>query len=742
MKGTLFSADFIEDSNGNIRLLELNTDTTITNNSLQHLDLTGFTEVLSGSNITEVVVIHKVWHDDLVNSISQSLNESAPFITDFTTIKEEDNTIYPTSVEDSDSKFILRMAYDESAIFDSEDTKDKKSVLNLFNDAELPDYIAEYYISSSTDGVVDSLPLEFNSTNMPDVVVKDLNLTVNSPLQFYKIGKSSETPENRYSEFKQTISEDVLVLKYYENTSDTKVKSIRSMNIIYGGNLDILNLGNFVGEGLFEKPTSIEYDDTIIDNKIDIKHYYELATSYPRFSTIDNWGGIFEEEEIIKSDDTTVLISSASVGDSFKSYYINGAPDTDITTEFMAWSHSGSELPSGSYPTSSVLINNIEQPLTYGIVYHITLEDGSDFRASAASHLLTYHVPTDSIRYSDLNDISVDTHKLINLTGGLVNITSVEIDILDGEYSSHILDMETADTFFLSNGELSVKIVTHNCFPAGTKITLSNGDVKNIEDLTIKDKLLTFNETTKELEEGTIGNIVKKTDNLLIHLTTSNGEIKSTPFHKFYVKNNKSHWTSAQDIVIGDILLDKDGNDVVVSNRVDLVDTIEVYHILDVKDNHTYFANNLLVHNYKYATCFAEGTEIILADGTVKDIENIVVGDEVRTYNEKKGEHEAGVVGDLKKHEVSSVIKLTFDEGTDNVTYITTTEEHPFFVKDKGWVKAGKLQNFDICKKVEGADAIVSSVEVFETTQTVYNLLNVSDNHNFYANGILVHNKY
>ena len=31
MKGTLFSADFIEDLNGDLRLLEINTDTSVTN---------------------------------------------------------------------------------------------------------------------------------------------------------------------------------------------------------------------------------------------------------------------------------------------------------------------------------------------------------------------------------------------------------------------------------------------------------------------------------------------------------------------------------------------------------------------------------------------------------------------------------------------------------------------------------------------------------------------------------------
>jgi len=38
MKGTLFSADFIKDSNDNLRLLELNTDTGIVSSEINNIN--------------------------------------------------------------------------------------------------------------------------------------------------------------------------------------------------------------------------------------------------------------------------------------------------------------------------------------------------------------------------------------------------------------------------------------------------------------------------------------------------------------------------------------------------------------------------------------------------------------------------------------------------------------------------------------------------------------------------------
>ena len=59
MKGTLFSADFIEDLNGDLRLLEINTDTQSATTTLQYFDYSGFVTFLQEQNITKVVVIHK-----------------------------------------------------------------------------------------------------------------------------------------------------------------------------------------------------------------------------------------------------------------------------------------------------------------------------------------------------------------------------------------------------------------------------------------------------------------------------------------------------------------------------------------------------------------------------------------------------------------------------------------------------------------------------------------------------------
>jgi hypothetical protein len=132
MKGTLFSADFVKDSNGNLRLLELNTDTGFITQELQNFDFSNFEQILVDNNISELDIIYKPdIHQKFVNQLTSSLSFDANNIN---LHKENSGTIYPTHVTDSDNKFILRLAYDESALFDSEYCKNRLNVFNLFTD--------------------------------------------------------------------------------------------------------------------------------------------------------------------------------------------------------------------------------------------------------------------------------------------------------------------------------------------------------------------------------------------------------------------------------------------------------------------------------------------------------------------------------------------------------------------------------------------------------------------------------
>jgi hypothetical protein len=746
MKGTLFSMDFVKDSDGNLRLLELNTDTAFTDRSLNNVDFTEFINLILDNNINEVHVIYKKFHENFVELLSQNISERDITVS-LKRTEEDVNTIYPTLIEDDPSKFILRCAYDESALFDSVYCKQNEQVYQLFYENNNTDSIAEFYVNSKEFNC-DNLRRSFNTDETPDVTVKDIS-DVHFPIKFYKIPKH-ETVENSFSEFIDSLGDDKLITNYYSTNTNTQ-KSIRSFNIIYGDNLDVVNLVDIEVDAIFEKPTSLKIDESNL-GLIDEMHYYEFATNYPQFSIHNSYGGIFEEEKITDINKNPVLVSELNIGDSYKSVYIQGSPDTDDPKIFTQWSYEGNKLPEGTYITSSELVNSVKTPLIKKTISHITTDISFSFRASSNQHILIYDSIDNHIKYKEMLKINENTDFLIKSNGDLITITSNEIEILEGDHYVYNLDFEEIDTFVLHGGDLNVKIVSHNsCFPAGTKIKINENESKNIEDILPGDTVVSFDFHNKKITSGRVGKIKKSIQNNLIHLITESGiHLKLTVGHKI---NANGKWVLAKDLKIGDVLVEDNLRESKIISIEIIEGQFEVYHILNVGNDHTYFANKILVHNFSIF-CFPKNTKITMGDYSIKNIEDVNVNDYVLSFNENTNQIESKRVLKLNQSMNNDLVKYTFNGGT----HLTCTSDHPIYVndlqlssyvpnltnlkykgilnKDATLIKIGDVVHFS-----DGSTDVISNIEELPKEYVQTYIIAVEDNHNFYANNILVHNK-
>jgi len=106
MKGTLFSADFIFDTSGNARLLEINTDTGLTRSGAEFLDFTDFGTLLSDSAFDTLHLIYKPFHHNIIDKITAYVSANVPNITTITHQEETDCSVYLEAVEDAANKFI------------------------------------------------------------------------------------------------------------------------------------------------------------------------------------------------------------------------------------------------------------------------------------------------------------------------------------------------------------------------------------------------------------------------------------------------------------------------------------------------------------------------------------------------------------------------------------------------------------------------------------------------------------
>ena len=300
------------------------------------------------------------------------------------------------------------------------------------------------------------------------------------------------------------------------------------------------------------------------------------------------------------------------------------------------------------------------------------------------------------------------------------------------------------------------------CFVAGTKILIADGSTKNIEDIEVGDIVLSWNEDTNQLQSSKVVKLIQPVHDDMLVIRFSNDVINENTFdHPYYVKDKgwcsysptltkERYDINSELLEVGDICYFNNGEEleeVEISSIKENWGEVQTY-IFELDNNYTFFANGILTHN----KCFPSGTKITMGDNTIKNIENVVSGEKVFSYNLKTNEKDVSLVG-----EVEELIDELF---VLNEGMIETSNQHPFYVlkKDgsKVWASLDKeatILNFPTLhyvKELELGDKLLTqddgwveltSIEKKPGSYTAYNLLSVGENENYYANGFLVHNE-
>jgi intein/homing endonuclease len=765
MKGTLFSADFVKDSQGNLRLLEFNTDTGIVQNEISHINLIEFVNILQTNNIIELDIIYKpIIHNRLVTHISNYITENCEFITSINLHDENLNTIYPSTVVDTDNKFVLRMAYDESALFDSEYCKSRLNLYNLFTENNIRDYCTAYYHSSSL-GEFDTLTREINDVNIPDVTIKDMDELFN-PIDFFKINTDFETNEENWNNFlSENSGEGKIIEQYHFHPSsldnDNHITSVRFIGIVYGYNLDFVQLATFKKSAIFELPSSINLDSET--KKVKDYHFYEFVTNMIKSDS----GGILSSHEVLMNDDSWKEISEIQVGESVKSHFVNTSWSDESDLTWLNRSYDGNQFPTGSYVTTSDVVFKDLKNLRYNSMIEMVVDNDSLF-AGVDKGYLVYDSLTDKSSFKTILQINANTDYLYDINGELIKVDEVNFYVSSEDGLSFVeLDVEDTDTYIINGSTAFNSFVTSNspCFVEGTPILMEDGSYLNIENVKVGDKVLSFDFKTNEPKSSNVLNIFsKKVDKVVKYKFESGKELIGTMDHPIYVIDKG--WSSYSDelsntlysletpvkkIEIGDVIKLHNETQVLTNTEI-LEGEYTVYNLSEIKTYHNYYANDVLVHNRAPVACFVSGTKITMEDGNEKNIEEICIDDVVLSYNEEKGIIEPKKVVNLNSPIHDDLVEYTLSNGTK----IISTFDHPYYVNGlqlasyrPNWTN----ERYDLPTEVisikvgdefnllnESRVKIKSILELDRVDTQTY-IFSVDGNRNFYANGILVHNK-
>lgn len=129
--------------------------------------------------------------------------------------------------------------------------------------------------------------------------------------------------------------------------------------------------------------------------------------------------------------------------------------------------------------------------------------------------------------------------------------------------------------------------------------------------------------------------------------------------------------------------------------------------------------------------CFLAGTPILMADGSLKPIEQIRVGDIVVAFDQETETFKQDKVTELFEHKENKYLIVN--------AKLKVTANHLVY-SDGEWVQIGKLKKGDMLLNVEGRPEAIISIEEASENVLVYNF-ELNPYHAYVAGGIVAHNK-
>jgi hypothetical protein len=449
MKGTLISSDYVKDRNGDIRFIELNTDTVLYDEFLEHdADWDQFTNYLNSNSVIDTV--HLIYKAELhlyaVLDMKAHIEANCPQITTITLQNENLHSIYPTAVADVSNKFILKLVYDGNSILDTEYAAVSVNPLLLCKEYNYESLVVPFHVAVSGSADISTLVTQSNAQNVPDVVYKS-KTNVFSEVSFGKVSDWDTVKSDLSSSYYMTNFEI-----HQDNINDGFVKSYRNYGIVYGPTLAFMDLGTYTSQAKFDIPETSSIDwDTTSNWKFPVKHTLEYSTS--TWKTKDVIDGAFETETFVSASGENVAIGEFVVGQEMKSFHVPGSPNTDDPNEYLQWFQTGSTWPANSAITSSI-VTHTQQSIENksGILYKLTMYDSSSFYFGGSTSAMVYNHTKGGLEYKAIFQLNPDTYSLLDLTGSLAEIADVELLQLSTPTGSFFLaDIETTDNLVIGD---------------------------------------------------------------------------------------------------------------------------------------------------------------------------------------------------------------------------------------------------------------------------------------------------
>lgn len=469
MKGTIIGTDFLQKGES-VKVIEINTNTTIFNDGAEMLDYDGLFSVLISNNIDQLHFIYTagssflptnassfVFEDKLKEKCLENNISYHPYVV-------PENSVTVPYIEDSANKFILRQAFDTTALIDEKYCADKFEFGNLMSGST---YSTSTFFVDSELGVNQITSVNLENPNQPNYVIKARYPSYD--IQNYPAIYSLDS-QNDLDDLKTSVPTDHLIQEFIydeQNIVDGKWSVIRSIDIIYGGELDVINMGgykqsaiiplNFAanefveGTKKYNQKTRFKYINKRMDNSVGFDYHVDNETQ------ILDYNGL-----LVDVDD--IQLGSFAKSINFTDLNGNSIGDVESITTF-GWDGTFSKTIESLTDVTTTLVG--KRSINVDTIFiKITLENGLTWDDSPSA---TYYFEEEgllSTRWDKVNNMRIGDKLIVrnNTTNQLETVAITNLEMVYAQKTIYDLDFEDSDLFLVDIGNGLFGIMHNSCW--------------------------------------------------------------------------------------------------------------------------------------------------------------------------------------------------------------------------------------------------------------------------------------
>jgi len=459
MKALITGIDFVETSNGDVKLLEINTNIALVSPHTSFFDFDGLISFCNQNSITKLIFIYTESNVDSNFRETLTTKCSENNIT-LTLTSVAFNAITVPNIEDAEDTLILRHSFDVTAIIDDTYSRDKHELSKLFIESGNQSSIVPTYVNSIV-GEYNSLENSPNDSQYPDFIVKKRypDLVKDVYPKFFKTSSESDI-----TDLKTTYSGDYVLQNFIVDsnniTTSGKLTFIRSFAMFYGGTLSQLNLGSY----RFSNLAPVSSNLTFVDGST-IEVTNDSKMEFTNNANPQSMPGFPQGVKVQKLNTSTnefepTNIEDIQIGDTLKTVELAGI----VSEDPFGWSTTGATLPFATTYDTSVVSAKYQTPMSDFLAL-VHFSETTSIRMGINQTLIVYDSETDTTSFKFAKNLKIGDRAFVDINNTLDDIIGIEYVYFSGNVYDVTLATDHVFLTYLEGATIPstyVSLLTHN----------------------------------------------------------------------------------------------------------------------------------------------------------------------------------------------------------------------------------------------------------------------------------------